>query len=255
MSIVHGTKINQLLANTASTGLLFADWLKRKGYSCQLQKKYRDSGWLTSMCKGVMYRTGENLNAYDALASYNKQMNGKLRVAAMSALEYAGFNHYVPMGKPILMVGLDNKKTPLWMKSEMFDMALRTFYSNTFTHVEVTSIKQNKGTLYISSPEQAFMECLLLSPKLYSYMDLYYTMEQLTTLRADVVQHLLETTENKRVKRFFLYMAEKAGHYWFEELKPEKIDLGAGKLQTVKKGKFNAKYNMTVPKELDDYEG
>ena len=104
MDILYGTKINQLLANTAPTGLLFADWLKKKGYSVQLQKKYRDSGWLTAICKGVMCRTGARLNAYDAIASYNKQMGGTLRVAAMSALEYTGFNHYVPMGKPVLMV-------------------------------------------------------------------------------------------------------------------------------------------------------
>ena len=87
MSVLYGTKINQLLANTAPTGLLFADCLKKKGYSVQLQKKYRDSGWLTAICKGVMYRTGARLNAYDAIASYNKQMGGTLRVAAMSALE------------------------------------------------------------------------------------------------------------------------------------------------------------------------
>ena len=39
MSVLYGTKINQLLANTAPTGLLFADWLKKKGYSVQLQNK------------------------------------------------------------------------------------------------------------------------------------------------------------------------------------------------------------------------
>ena len=78
MSILYGTKINRLFANTAPTGLLFADWLKKKGYSGQLQKKYRDSVWLTAMCKGVMYRTGGRLNPYDAIASYNKQMGGTL---------------------------------------------------------------------------------------------------------------------------------------------------------------------------------
>lgn len=51
MSIIYGTKINQLLANTSPTGLLFADWMKKEGYSGQLQKRYRDSGWLTAMCK------------------------------------------------------------------------------------------------------------------------------------------------------------------------------------------------------------
>ena len=39
MSILYGTKINQLLANTAPTGLLFSDWLKKECYSDQLQKK------------------------------------------------------------------------------------------------------------------------------------------------------------------------------------------------------------------------
>ena len=30
MGILYGTKINRLLANTAPTGLLFADWIKKK---------------------------------------------------------------------------------------------------------------------------------------------------------------------------------------------------------------------------------
>ena len=41
-------------------------------------------------------------------------------------------------------------------------------------------------------------------------MDLYYIMEQLTTLRSEVVQRLLESTSNVSIKRMFLYMAEKA---------------------------------------------
>jgi hypothetical protein len=86
-------------------------------------------------------------------------------------------------------------------------------------------------------------------------MDLYYIMEQLSTLRPDVMQELLEGTTNKRVKRVFLYMAEKAGHYWFDELDKGKIDLGEGKLQLAKEGTYNAKYKITIPKELDDYEG
>ena len=109
--------------------------------------------------------------------------------------------------------------------------------------------------MYVSSPELAFLECLALAPKQYSYLDLYYIMEQLTTLRSEVLQRLLENTSNNRVKRMFLYMAEKAGHYWFEELDTNKVDMGTGKLQLVKNGVFSKKYSITVPKELNDYEG
>ena len=256
MSISAGTKINQLLANTAPSGLMFSEWMKRNGYSSQLQKRYRDTGWLTTLCKGVMFRSGTRLNAFDALASYNFQMGRQLRIGAVSALEYSGFNHYVPMGKPLLMVALPaGEKMPMWMKSDVYDMTFRTFSSTAIAEVEVTRHDTKNGTLYVSSPELAFLECLALAPKQYSYMDLYYIMEQLTTLRSEVVQRLLENTSNYRVKRMFLYMAEKAGHYWFEELDTSKIDIGTGKLQLVKDGVLNKKYSITVPKELNDYEG
>ena len=108
------------------------------------------------------------------------------------------------------------------------------------------------------NPEQLFVAQELINKvksKCCGIKDLYYVMEQLTTLRSDVVQHLLETLDNNRVKRMFLYMAEKAGHFWFEELHPEKIDVGTGKIQAATNGTFNRKYNMTIPKDLEEYEG
>ena len=86
-------------------------------------------------------------------------------------------------------------------------------------------------------------------------MDLYYIMEQLNTLRSDVVQRMLEGTANNRVKRIFLYMAEKAGHFWFDELEVSKIEIGTSKQQLVHNGVYNAKYKITIPKELETYEG
>jgi hypothetical protein len=237
------------------SGLLFSGWLKTRGYSDQLQKRYRDTGWLTSLSKGVMYRTGANLSALQSLSSYNEQLNIKSRVAAMSALEYVGYNHYVPMGKPSLMVFLPSDvKRQIWMNSDKFDMTFKTFTTETFSHIETSKISEYPS-IYVSSPEQAFLECLLLAPKFYNYMDLYYIMEQLTTIRSDVLQRLLEGTDNYRVKRMFMYMAEKAGHYWFQKLNVDRIKLGSSKMQLARNGVFNTKYKITIPKELDAYEG
>ena len=52
----------------------------------------------------------------------------------------------------------------------------------------------------------------------------------------------------------FLYMAEKAGHYWFDMLDISKVYLGTSKLQLVENGTYIAKYKITVPKELHSYE-
>lgn len=255
MSIAQGTKINRLLAGTHPSGLLFSEWLRKEGYSDQLQKRYRDTGWLASLGKGVMYRKGNRLSAYASLASCNKQQGTTYRVAAHSALERAGFNHFVPMGKPVLMVALPSSKPPLWMGHEGFDMDFRTFTTDAFACPEVGKYNEYEGILYVSTPEQAFLECLLLAPKQYAYMDLYYIMEQLGTLRGEVVQRLLETTANYRVKRMFLYMGEKAGHYWMDELDLSRIDLGPSKLQVAAGGVYHPKYRMTIPKELNEYEG
>lgn len=50
-------------------------------------------------------------------------------------------------------------------------------------------------------------------------------------------------------------MAEKAGHYWFEEICLDKLDLGSSKLQLSPDGTYISKYKITVPKSLSDYEG
>ena len=96
---------------------------------------------------------------------------------------------------------------------------------------------------------------MLLAPKYYDYTDLYYIMEQLTTLRSDVVQRLLENTGSYGVKRMFLYMAEKAGHYWLDELNPSRIELGTSKLQIETGGVYISKYKITIPQSLNSYEG
>ena len=246
-------KINLLLQGATKNGLFFSRWLSEQGYSRQLINKYRTSGWLTSLCTGVLYRTGEELSAFGALQSYNEQLHKEMRIAAHSALEIYGFNHYVPMGKPRLMV-TDKEKLPQWLKFDLFDKEFETFSTTAFSSPEVATIKHLDWELLISAPEQAFMECLLLAPKRYDYMDLFYIMEQLTTLRPKVVQNLIETTQNYRIKRVFLYMAEKAGHYWFEDLDLSKVDIGTHKLQLVKSGVYISKYLITVPKELNSYE-
>ena len=140
------------------------------------------------------------------------------------------------------------------MKHDIFDREFKFFKTEVFISAQITTLTYLDWNLLISSPEQAFMECLMLTPRQYNYMDLFYIMEQLTSLRPNVVQSLLETAKHYKMKRLFLYMAEKAGHYWYEDLDLTKIDLGTHKLQLVKSGVYVSKYKMIIPKELNDYE-
>ena len=254
MGIVNYNRINQILSLSYSRGLLFSSWLEEQGFSDQLLRKYRSSGWLEGLCRGVMYREKLPLQATTALTCFNEQLNKEYRVAALSALELAGFNHYVPMGKPLLMVAHAKGKAPQWFDMDAFNRKFVLFTTDAFSNPLTTKYEIDGFKVLSSVPELAFMECLLLAPSRYRYMDLFYVMEQLTSLRPDVVQEILTTTTNLKVKRMFLYMAEKAGHYWFDMLDTSQINLGTGKMQLVKGGTYIAKYKITIPTELYQYE-
>ena len=218
-------------------------------------QQYRKSGWFSSLSKGVLYRTGDKLSAYAALSGLKVQQNKNFYVGAHSALELFGFNHYVPMGKPVLMIGHSKEdKIPKWMRKTDFGYEMRFFTTETFSNPQLTAFKKDNFEILTSVPEQAFLECLLLATKQYDYLDLFYIMEQLTTLRPDVVQNLLEKTDNIKIKRLFLYMAEKADHRWFNSLDKSKINLGTGKQKLIENGVYLSEYKITIPKELFEYE-
>lgn len=255
MNIENRTKINRLLQNWQPGGLYFSSWLKENGYSDQLLHSYRKTGWFTTLSKGVMRRAGDKLSSFAALSSYNEQMKKGFHIGAHSALELSGFSHYVPMGKPLLMVGHPiEEKVPKWMKNEGFEYHLKFFSTKMIPTNHLTTFNLGEYKMLVSVPEKAFLECLHLAPKQYGYLDLFYIMEQLTTFRTKVVQDLLEKTDSIKVKRLFLYMAQKAGHEWFNGIDLSKISIGTGKHQFAENGVYLPEYMITIPKELFEYE-
>jgi hypothetical protein len=75
-------------------------------------------------------------------------------------------------------------------------------------------------------------------------------MEGLNTLRPQQVQQLLEECKSLKVKRLFLYLAQKSGHAWFKHLNLKTIELGSGKRSIVENGVYDSTYKITIPKEL-----
>jgi hypothetical protein len=90
------------------------------------------------------------------------------------------------------------------------------------------------------------MEVLYLVPTKQSFEEGMLLMENLGDFRPNVVQELLEKCNSIKVKRLFLYMAEKCEHHWFAELNLEKINLEAGKRKIGGGGEFDSKYQISV---------
>jgi len=76
-------------------------------------------------------------------------------------------------------------------------------------------------------------------------------MEGLTTLSPTRLNALLVDCRSVKVKRLFLFFADRHSHAWVRHLDRKRIELGTGKRMLVKGGRFDPKYQITVPGDLD----
>jgi hypothetical protein len=106
-----------------------------------------------------------------------------------------------------------------------------------------------EGPDMLSRYIQSAMEMLHLVPKTVGFEEAMLVMENLATLRPAVVQSLLEACRSVKVKRLFLYMAERHGHPWASQLDHSRLNLGRGKRVIVPGGKLDKRYLVTVPRQ------
>jgi hypothetical protein len=118
----------------------------------------------------------------------------------------------------------------------------------------LTDLEMNNFTLKISNPARAILECLYLAPRHQELFECYELMESLNNPRPQSVQQLLESCSSIKVKRLFLYFAEKLKHNWLEFIDLSRVDLGSGKRSLVKNGVYIDKYKITVPKLFEENE-
>jgi len=74
-------------------------------------------------------------------------------------------------------------------------------------------------------------------------------MEGAVNLRPDLLNSLLKECRNIKVKRLFLWFAQKHRHQWFNLVNVKDVNLGKGKRIVCKGGKLDPEYLITVPKD------
>jgi hypothetical protein len=105
--------------------------------------------------------------------------------------------------------------------------------------------------LTVATPERAILELLDEVPNRETFHQADVLMEGLRNLSPRKLQTLLIDCRNIKVKRLFLWFAERHNHAWLPKLDRSSIELGKGKRMLVRGGKLDTKYNITVPENLD----
>lgn len=229
-----------------------ADWLESFGISRNLQKYYLKSGWLESIGRGAYKKPGDTVEWQGALNALQKQTETKVHVGGLSALELQGFSHYFRMHNESLQLFSPLKtKPPKWFADYNWKQDVKHYQSSFLPpQCGIKAIEQNQMLIDISTPERAIMECLYLAPQKIDLVECYHLIEGLVNLKPKLLNELLSNCSSVKVKRLFLYLAEKANHQWFQFLNADKIGIGTGNRMLEEKGVYIAKYFISVPKEL-----
>jgi hypothetical protein len=252
MSIQNYNKLQMVLANWIPKTVGTSSWLGGLGISPQLVKRYVESRWIEPIGQGAFKKLNETLEWQGALNALQMQMELPVHLGGPSAIAFQGSSHYARMGKETVFLFTPLKvHLPKWFYE--YD------WGQPIVHVKTESWPSYSGTniypygdmkICVSTVERAILECLYLSPKQFDLLECYQIMEGLQGLRPTLMQDLLESCRSIKMKRLFLFMADKANLPVMKYLKLNNIDLGKGDRAIVQHGRYNAKYGLILPKEL-----
>jgi len=248
------SKINHLLKQWPKGTVATTSWLDEHGVYRQLARRYMSSGWIQPMGRGAFLRAGDSADWFGGLYALQRQLGLSVYAGAGTALLLKGLGHFLPLGdkSEVFLFSEHRTKLPGWFKKHAWGVPIQHHYPKIFERSDpsgFTEVKREGFSVWVSAPERAILEVLHLTTHNAAIEHAVELMDGLNTLRPQVLQSLLESCRSVKVKRLFLWAAEDAGHDWFTRLALDRVDLGKGKRQIYRGGRFDPKYKITVPKQ------
>ena len=251
------SKINWLIEHTLPGSLVLQPWLTQHGISFSLTQKYVASGWLRKLAPGVYVRPVAGKapapSWADAVQALTEQLNLPVHLAGLSSLAQQGFSHYLSFGQAAVWVGVRNKQSlPKWFR-ELPGQEWRFCSNNKLTEMtadDFTLLTVDGRKLKASKPELAAYEVVDAVDRLISFEHAAELFQGLVNLSPRKVQALLERSRAVQTNRVFLFLSHQCGHQWAKRIDESRVMLGSGKRQVVRNGRYDERYQITVPRSL-----
>ena len=217
------------------------------------------SHWLERVGNEAYKKSGDKVSWVGALSALQNQLHLPLHVGAKTALELLGQAHFIPMQgiKRVALFNSSNAKVPLWFRNpQTWDAKCIIYQASLFREDDSLLGVINKAidgiNISLSTPERAALEILFLVPHKQSFDEAIKLIETLSQLRPNLVQSLLEKCKSIKTKRLFFYFADKFQHPWLAKVDLRKVDLGHGKRVVGEGGTYDSKYQLSLPKIMEE---
>ncbi len=275
-------RLNSLRERLAPGLLASAALLRERGYATNLLAYYVSSGKLESPARGVYRVPGPPLKWQSVVASLQLNEGSWSHVGGRTAIVQRGLGHYARRGPETIQL-YGPESLPPWVNKlgvpEKFEQRSDAAFAALRVHRDENAVLRRFGKgeepiaaeqlgdlglveikwgtfdwpLIFSSEERAILEVLQAVPERESIYEAYVLLQGLGTLRPERVSALLRVCYSVKAKRLFLALSARFSHAWFKHLNLKQVDLGSGKRSLFPGGKLDAKYQITLPADLDEH--
>jgi hypothetical protein len=257
MNRLSSMKINKLLQTWPRGTVAVHSWLNSEGISRKLAEQYRHRGWIDAIGQGAFIRRGDKVEWPGGVYAIQTASQKAIHPGGQTALDIHGLLPTLRLGAraPVYLYGAPGLRLPTWFREHKWGRPVRYSASGLFAR-ELGLAPRTFGdfSIQVSSPERAVLEYLDGFPQTASFEEAEQLVEGLTTLRPELLQALLEACKSVKVKRMFLFLADGAKHAWRAQLQDKRIKLGHGKRSLVAEGRFDRRYQITVPLKAPESE-
>lgn len=234
-------------------------WLIDQGLSLHFVDNAVRSGTLQPLSAGVYALFEAKVSWRGVVASLQKMSEEPVHVGGLTALDLAGLGQYLSKGSEPYVNLYSSAPLPRWLTRVWVNATFeRHGTQRLWPNTVMSETKFLRGDVWreglppvrFSCPEKAMLEVLMDVPRTVSFEHADELMQGLHNLSPRKLDALLKACNNIKVKRLFLWLAERQGHAWFKSLIPHEYDLGSGKRVVAEGGKLDTKWQITVPKEM-----
>lgn len=228
MATTERNKLNALYTRLKPGAPLMSRDLAAMGISADLAVHYVRAGWLKRLARGVYCRPNETLALGPCLALLERRFEG-LHVGGKTALDWYGVRQYVARQPVLQLYGWRSGQLPAWF-TDRFPAEYyrkRLFDEQPDALRNVNPFEREAGAPRVSAPERALLEMLSEVGVRQPLEEAGELVESSYSLRARVLQELLEHCTSVKTVRLCLQLGREGGLPWAAKLDADKLPTGS----------------------------